>query len=414
MKELLKKIIVSIITLEAKLVLQKYRPKIIAVTGTVGKTSTKDIIYEVLSTSFFVRKSQKSFNSEIGVPLTILGCSNAWNNPILWVKNIFEGILLLVLKNHYPKILVLEIGVDTPGDIQRLAKWIQSDIVVLTKYADIPSHVEYFDSPQAVIQEKQLLAKSLNKSGILITNGDDKLMQAEKMPEVRHIKYGYDKENNVVASEFTALKSGINFRVDYKDRSVPVKLKGVFGKHHTYPSLAAFSVGVVLDVNIVSIIEAIGKSVPAPGRMRLLKGINKSLIIDDTYNSSPVALSSALNSLKKLKGRKIVVLGDMLELGTYSVEAHKKIGKEVEADILVTVGIRANKILEVAKVKKKYCFDDSVTTGLEVEKLIKPGDIILVKGSQVLRMEKVVEIIMAEKERKEELLVRQDKEWKNR
>jgi len=148
--------------------------------------------------------------------------------------------------------------------------------------------------------------------------------------------------------------------------------------------------------------------------MRLLKGINKSLIIDDTYNSSPVALSSALNSLKKLKGRKIVVLGDMLELGTYSVEAHKKIGKEVEADILVTVGIRANKILEVAKVKKKYCFDDSVTTGLEVEKLIKPGDIILVKGSQVLRMEKVVEIIMAEKERKEELLVRQDKEWKNR
>lgn len=414
LKNVVKKIVVSIITLEAKLVLKKYKPKIVSVTGTVGKTSTKDAIYDVLSSNNFVRKSQKSFNSEIGVPLTILGCSNAWNNPFLWIKNIFEGILLLLVKNHYPKILILEIGADTPGDIESIVKWIKSDIVVLTKYADIPSHVEYFDSPQAVIREKQFLPKSLNKNGILITNGDDRLMQAEKMPDVKHIRYGYDKENDVIASNFKPLLSGINFRVDYMDKSVPVKVKGVFGKHHTYPLLAAFSVGVALDINIVSIIEALGNYVPTPGRMRLLKGINKSLIIDDTYNSSPVALSSALNSLKRIKGRKVVILGDMMELGTYSVEAHKKIGKEVEAGLLITVGIRSQKIGEVSKIKNAHHFADSLEAVKEVGDMIEPGDVVLVKGSQSVRMEKIVEAIMLEKDQKESLLVRQDKEWKNR
>lgn len=241
-KNFIRKIVVSIITLEAKLVIKKYKPKIISVTGSVGKTTTKDAIYDVLSSSFFVRKSQKSFNSEIGVPLTILGCSNAWNNPFLWMKNIFEGILLLLFKNHYPKILVLEIGADSPGDIEGIVKWIRSDIVVLTKYADIPSHVEFFVSPGAVIREKQFLPNSLSKNGILITNGDDRIMEAQKMPDVKHIKYGYDKENDVIASNFKALMSGINFRIDYMDKSLPVKVKGVFGKHHTYPFLAGKSV----------------------------------------------------------------------------------------------------------------------------------------------------------------------------
>lgn len=413
-KNFIRKIVVSIITLEAKLVIKKYKPKIISVTGSVGKTTTKDAIYDVLSSSFFVRKSQKSFNSEIGVPLTILGCSNAWNNPFLWMKNIFEGILLLLFKNHYPKILVLEIGADSPGDIEGIVKWIRSDIVVLTKYADIPSHVEFFVSPGAVIREKQFLPNSLSKNGILITNGDDRIMEAQKMPDVKHIKYGYDKENDVIASNFKALMSGINFRIDYMDKSLPVKVKGVFGKHHTYPFLAAFSVGAVLNVNIINIIDSIGKYVPTPGRMRLLKGINKSLIIDDTYNSSPVALSSALNSLKKIKGRKIVILGDMMELGFHSVEAHKKIGKEAEADILITIGIRAQKIAESSKIKIKYSFKDSLSSISEIEKMIEPGDIILIKGSQSIRMERIVESLMSEKARKDELLVRQDKEWQNR
>lgn len=414
MKNVLKTIIVYIITFEAKLVLRKYKPKIVAITGTVGKTTTKDAIYDVLSSNFFVRKSQKSFNSEIGVPLTILGCSNAWNNPFLWIKNMFEGLLLLVLRNHYPKILVLEIGADTPGDIENMTRWIKPDIAVLTKYSSVPVHVEFFDSPKDVIKEKQYLAKALSLNGILISNGDDEMMQEQKMPDVRHIRYGYNKENNVMASHFKGSLSGINFRINYEDKSLPLTVKGVLGIHHSYSLLAAFSVGLALDMNLISIIDVLNKYKPTAGRMRILKGVNSSVIIDDTYNSSPIALSSALESLKNLSGRKIVVIGDMMELGTYSVEEHRKIGEEVNADILVTVGIRSKKISEVSKIKNSHHFDDSITAGREVAKMIEPGDIVLVKGSQSIRLEKAVEVLMFEKDRKKELLVRQDKEWENR
>ena len=114
MKQVFKTIITSIIQYEAKLVLRKYRPKIIVVVGSVGKTTTKDSIYSVLKKEFFVRKSEKSFNSEIGVPLTILGLENAWTSPFLWLKNIFEGAVLVLLKNEYPEWLVLEVGADHP------------------------------------------------------------------------------------------------------------------------------------------------------------------------------------------------------------------------------------------------------------------------------------------------------------
>ena len=114
MKQILKKIVVSILIALSKMVLRKYKPKIIAITGSVGKTSTKDAIYTALSAFTYVRKSQKSFNSEIGIPLTILGCPNAWNNPLLWLRTFVEGINLIIFPNEYPKTLVLEVGADRP------------------------------------------------------------------------------------------------------------------------------------------------------------------------------------------------------------------------------------------------------------------------------------------------------------
>jgi len=180
MKSIFKKIVVLIIQWEAVFVLKKYKPKIVAVTGSVGKTSTKDAIFTVMSAKFFVRKSEKSFNSEIGVPLTILGCSNAWNNPILWVKNIIEGFMLIVLKNHYPKWLVLEVGADRPGDIESIAKWLKPDVVVLTALPDVPVHIEYFDSLEEIIKEKEYLLGALKEDGILILNNDDEKVRAFK------------------------------------------------------------------------------------------------------------------------------------------------------------------------------------------------------------------------------------------
>ena len=176
MKEFLKNIVIFILTIEAWLVVKKYKPKIIAVTGTVGKTGTKDALYIALAPFIFVRKSEKSFNSELGVPLTILGCPNAWDNPFLWVKNFLDALSLLVNDRPYPKWLILEIGADHPGDIRRLMRWIRPDVNVITQFADVPVHVEFFNSPEEVNTEDALLAMGLPEGGVLVLNADDPKM----------------------------------------------------------------------------------------------------------------------------------------------------------------------------------------------------------------------------------------------
>ena len=157
--------------------------------------------------------------------------------------------------------------------------------------------------------------------------------------------------------------------------------------------------------------------------MRLLQSSNDAIIIDDSYNSSPVALHEALRALEELRvrGKKIAVLGDMLELGNYSTDAHKKAGKKTAevVDLLITVGIRAREIAKGAHREKLYKrsifeFDSLEQVSEKLKSILEPGDAVLIKGSQSMRMEKIVEEIMAEPERKKELLVRQDKEWLNR
>ncbi|MFH1402587.1 MAG: Mur ligase family protein [Patescibacteria group bacterium] len=429
MKKILKKIIVWILRLEARLVLMKYKPKIVAVTGSVGKTTAKDAIYVVLSSAFFARKSEKSFNSEIGVPLTILGCENAWSNPLLWVKNIFIGLGVVLLKNHYPKWLVLEVGTDAPGDIESLAKWLKPDIAVLTRFAKVPVHVEFFKSPQAVMEEKKKLVKYLKAGGLLIKNCDDEDINSIKAPKgAQIISFGYNTDANILGMSNqiiykNSIPVGTTFRVEYAGASVPVVLDGVLGKQHTYSALAALTVGISQKLNIVSVAQALTEGYkPQPGRMKLLEGIKGTTLIDDSYNASPIAMEKALELLRELVlkegGKKIAVLGDMLELGKYSTEEHKKIGRLAAkiCDVLITVGLRSKDITDGALLggmseKNILQFDNSTKAGKFLQNQIEKGDVILVKGSQSMRMEKTLEEIMAHPELKDELLVRQDAEW---
>ncbi|MCK5285937.1 MAG: hypothetical protein KAJ58_01775 [Candidatus Pacebacteria bacterium] len=428
MKNLFKIIIISILQLEARLVLKKYKPKIVAVTGSVGKTTTKDSIYGVLDSAFFVRKSEKSFNSEIGIPLTILGCENAWSNPFLWIKNIFKGLAVILFKNHYPKWLVLEVGADTPGDIEKAAKLLKPDIVVMTRFAKIPVHVEFFESPQDLINEKKKLAKYMKEDGILIFNNDDEDMVSIKIPtEAQKISFGYKEGSAIQGMNAKILyKDGIltgqNFRVEYSGTSAPITLNGIVGKAHTFSALAAIAVGASQNLNIAQISSVLAKKYKTqPGRMKILKGIKKTTLIDDTYNSSPVASMEALETMRllelKVGGRKIVALGDMLELGRFSSEEHKKLGEmAVCCDVLVVVGLRAKNIMEGAitggmNKKKIYSFEKSGEAGQFLQNEIEENDVILIKGSQSIRMEKITEEIMAEPEKKKELLVRQEREW---
>ena len=431
MKSILKKIISTIIKYEAVLIIKKYKPKIIAVTGSVGKTSTKDAIFAVMSSSFFVRKSEKSFNSDIGIPLTILGCPNAWFDPIKWARNIFRGLELIVFKHSYPEWLILEVGADRPGDIKEVSKWLKPNIVVLTAFAKVPVHIEFFKDRDAVIREKRYLVEALKHDGILIANGDDEdSMKIKESSKNISIIYGTDKVSDLVATEINNYYGndgsieGLTFKVEYKENTIPITIKGSLGAKSIYSSLAAIAVGLTQKINIVKAGESLLNLEASKGRMRIINGIKKTTIIDDSYNSSPKALESALNTLKdikiKSKCRKIAVLGDMMELGKHSVEEHYKIGKFVAeiCDILFTVGIRSRKIAEGAldglmSEKNIFQFEDSIEAGKTLQDIVKENDLILVKGSQSTRMEKVVEEIMLEPEKSRELLVRQEEEWKN-
>ncbi|MFA6397971.1 MAG: UDP-N-acetylmuramoyl-tripeptide--D-alanyl-D-alanine ligase [Candidatus Paceibacterota bacterium] len=428
MRQVLKKILISTLKAESRLVIKRYKPKIITVSGNLGKTTTKDAIYTVLKDFYFVRKSEKNFISEIGAPLTILGCENAGKNYLGWVFNVIKGFWLILIKQDYPEWLVLEVGASAPGDIKLISSWLHSDVVVMTRFGEIPSHVEFFKSPEHFLKEKIGLIHSLKKDGTLILNADDPVIFKLKDEfKSKILSFGFNPEAKLMASNSQICYSpesknpkGLNFKVNYDGHSLPVTMNRVLGNNHIYAGLASLAVAYLNDLNILEAISAIKKIKSPPGRLRIIDGLKDSIILDDTYNSSPMACETALSVLGEIdtKKRKIAILGDMLELGKYTEEAHKKIGELAvkNCDTLVTVGIRAQKIAEGALIggmseKNIFQMNDNKEAGKFVEKLIGKGDVVLVKGSQKMRMEKIVEDIMLHPEDKEDLLVRQGKEW---
>ena len=427
MRIVVRNVLIQVLQAESKLVLLKYKPKIIAITGSVGKTSTKDAIYAMLSQVAYVRKSEKSYNSELGLPLTILGVPNGWNDPVIWLKDIVKGLWLILAPHKYPKWLILEVGVGKPGDMKRTASWLKTDAVVITAIGETPAHIEFFDSRKHLVEEKSGLIKTLKKDGLLVLNRDDETVYSmREKTKHRIITYGFNSEANIVGSsdaisyDVNENPEGIIFRVDVEGNSFPVVIDGVFGKNHIFAAMATLALSLGLKFNILEAINALKNYDIPPGRMRLLKGINNTLIIDDTYNSSPFACESALSTLAEVKssGRKIAVLGDMLELGKHTVEAHKNIGKiaKEKVDVLIVVGLRAEAIREGAleagmNAENIFSFLDAHTAGEFIKTYIKTGDVILAKGSQGMRMERVVGEILLDQENKSNLIVRQDKEW---
>ena len=417
MKNIFKKVITSILLWESKLILKKYKPFVISITGTVGKTSTKDAIFTALSTSDYVRRSDKSFNSEIGIPLTIIGCDNGWSDPIAWLSNIFQGLELIVFKSDYPKTLVLEVGADHPHDIESVSKWLQSDIVVMNKVGDIPVHVEFFASAEEVLKEKSFLIKTLKPNGTLVLFSDDKkvsnLAQGVKQTVMT---FGINEMATVTASNISAFYNddktpeGMSFRINNKGNSIPMKINGTLGSQQIYPIIAAITVGIAKGIAIPKLIDAFEKHSAPKGRMNILKGMNDSTIIDDTYNASPDALREGLTALASLQvsGKRIAVIGDMMELGNFSAEEHRKAGIQAiqSSDVLVTVGPRAKVMSD-----KAIAFNNSTDAGEYLKTIISQGDVVYVKGSQSMRMERAVKMILNDPSLAPKLLVRQDKEW---
>lgn len=426
MKSLFKRVVVKILIIEAKILLHRHKPAIIAITGSVGKTTTKDAIYAAIKNHVAARKSEKSFNSDIGVPLTVLGLPNAWSDPFGWLKNLLDGFFIALFQKEYPNVLVLETGIDRPGDMAKLTSWLTPDVVVLTRLPAVPVHVEFFSTPQEVVAEKMKLVEALQPDGVVVYNHDDTIIE-QQLPNILQRTVGYSRYRQ---SDYTASDDqivyhdnrpvGSEFTVTHTDKSATVRITSTIGTAQMYSGTAALAVAGVLQIPLKEAAESLAQLKTPNGRLKLIEGIKASVLIDDTYNSSPIAAEQALQTLKEVRyaKRKIAVLGDMLELGRYSSDEHEAIGAKVYgvADILITVGIRARKFAEGALAaglseKNILQYDSNKRVGNELQALLQPGDVVLVKASQGVRAEKIVEAVMAHPEDAEKLLVRQDKAW---
>ncbi len=414
---------------------------IIGVTGNVGKTSTKETIAAVLRHSKTVRIAAGNLNNEFGFALTILG---DWDQEYydhgssmgLWLRVLWAGCRGLIARRDCAEIFLLEYGADRPGDIKRLAMVFKPHIAVITTVGDTPVHIEFFSAKggsasggkngaDAVAAEKANLVKVLTAVDYAILNhDDDRVLDMKSKTEAHVMTYGFEKGSTIWISDFKYLSTdegkptGVAFKIHEASKFVSVEIGGSLGKSQAYAAAAAAAIGMALGMNLIQISEALQQYHGPNGRLKILSGINGSTIIDDTYNASPASTRLALETLRDLPGlRKIAVLGDMLELGEHTIPAHQNIGTLAAscADILVCVGSRAKFIADSAanQMSKNNIFTFDVSTGAikKVRELVEKGDLILVKGSQGMRMEKIVEEIMAESQRKKELLVRQSERW---
>ena len=426
MKDLFKSLIVRALIWEAKATLLRHKPFIIGVTGNLGKTSTKDAIYAVMKDHFHTRRSEKSMNSEFGVPLTLLGEKSGWNNPLKWVVILIRGFFVPFAK-EYPTHLVLEIGADRPGDIKSIASWIKPDITVVTQFGQVPVHIEFFKDRDAVIQEKGYLVEALKESGLFIYNSDDHdALKLLGKTNARKIGVGIHEKTDILGTNIKMYGDpivGTEVDVMMSGVSHHLVLPEVAGKSPVYSALPALAVACELAIPLEIACSSLRNADKPKGRMRLLMGMNGTVIIDDSYNASPKATEHGLKTLAEIDttGRKIAVLGDMLELGDYTRDEHYKIGKIAakSAHRLFTVGIRSRVIAEGALDEKMSddlimeC-DTSIEAGKELVKILQKGDIVYVKGSQSMRMERAIKMILADSHNPASVLVRQEDEWSRR
>lgn len=423
MKDLFKPIVVRLLTWEAKLVLARHKPFIIGITGNLGKTSTKDAVFAVMKDSFHVRRTEKSMNSEFGVPLTILGEKSGWNNPLHWLMILARGILV-PFERQYPTHLVLEIGADRPGDIKTITSWLRPDVTIVTQFGQVPVHIEFFKDRDAVIAEKAHLVSALKETGLFVYNADDhdSIKLLEKT-HARKISIGIHNSSDIKADNVRMFGNpiqGTETDISIDGHAHHLVLPEVVGKSPVYSALPALAVARELNISLEVACAALRDGDKPRGRMRLLPGMNGSVIIDDTYNASPKATEHGLQTLAEIdaQGRKIAVLGDMLELGEFTKDEHYKIGLEAAKAChkLYTVGIRARTIAEGALDGKMddmnimQC-ETAVEAGKELVQVIRPGDVIYMKGSQGIRMEHAVKMILAETHDPRKYLVRQEKQW---
>lgn len=351
--------------------------RVIAVTGSVGKTSTKEAIARVLARRYPLLKSEGNFNNEIGLPLT-----------------------LLQLEAEHRRV-VLEMGMYAPGEIARLVEIAGPAVGVVTNVGFV--HLERLGSIEAIARAKAELPQGLPQGGALVLNGDDPRVRtmAQETPASTVITYGLGPDCDLRAEDIRSHGlDGVDLALVYQDEQQPVHLPAL-GRHNVYVALAAAAVGRVEGLSWEEIAAGLGDCRNL-GRLIVVAGAGGATILDDAYNASPASTLADLDLLAELDGRRLAVLGDMLELGAYEEKGHRQVGRRAAEvlDMLVVVGQRARWIAEEAQRRNPGMI---VRIGRDCEQAanwlryeLRPGDYLLVKGSRAMALEQVVAALRGE------------------
>lgn len=411
-----KKQILYLLEYQTKRFLAKHKPKIVAITGSVGKTSTKFAIATVLSQRYKVLVHQGNHNTHYSVPLAILDVPYPDNirDPFAWLGVLWQMNKKIQQPLEY-EVLVLELGTDQPGDIAGFSRYLQPDIAVVTAVS--AEHMEFFGTIDAVAKE-ELTVTNFSKLAIINRDNIDALF-AKYMTNTNIDTYGTSgiAEYHYVIEDFTP---GTGFRgkmvsPEYGEQVVALKL---VGEHNTKAAVAAVAVGAKMGLNAKQIVDGVQQIIPAPGRMNLLRGLNDSLLIDDTYNSSPLAAIAALQTLYLFPtAQRIVIMGSMNELGDYSKQAHEEVGHACDPGMLdwvVTIGEDAEKFLAPAAASRGCqvrSFASPYDAGSFVHSVLHKEAVVLAKGSQNrVFAEEALKMLLHSTE-EESKLVRQSHMW---
>jgi UDP-N-acetylmuramoyl-tripeptide--D-alanyl-D-alanine ligase len=350
---------------------RKLELRVVGITGSVGKSTTKEVITEVLEQRYRTLKSPGNRNNEIGLPLTILKLGRGYERA------------------------VLEMGFYIPGEIAFLCDIALPDIGVVTNIGTV--HAERAGSQEEIFQGKSELVKALPADGVAILNRDDPLVvKMAGMTKARVFFYGLDPVSDLWADEVEGLGlEGIRFRFHYQKEILHVRVP-MIGQHSVHTALRAAAVGLADGLNWQEILDGLRQG-HAQLRLTAIRSESGALLLDDTYNASPESMLAALNLLKELGGHRVAVLGDMLELGQYERQGHELVGVRAAAvaDALITVGLRAHIIAKAARraglgSRRITEFEDQEQAINHLRKSLAKDDVVLVKGSHGIRMDRIV------------------------
>lgn len=408
-------------------ILRKYRPIIVGITGSVGKSSTKEAVALALSAGFRVGKTEGNYNNEIGIPLTVIGVEGGGSSLLRWSRVFLKWCRLMIFPSRYPEVLVLEMGIDRPGDMAYLVRFIPLNIGIVTQIS--ASHLAYFGTLNNIAREKGEIIAALPEGGYAILSADDKrTLKMKERTKAKVLTYGFGIQADVQADNFILHREakkaeGFSLKVNFHGTTIPLRLPKIVAKHHIPAALAALSVALALKMNIVDVVTALEAFEPLPGRLRLLPGRDNTILLDDTYNASPISTRAALEVMGSLMApRKIAVLGDMLELGPDAHEEHRTLVESIRdsgVHIVVTVGKHMRSLHEALLAegfarKQLLWMPDPLSAVEPLITITRSDDLILIKGSQGLRMEKITEQLLIDPRTSSQFLCRQSDDWKKR